>query len=38
VKNLLKTNDKENKIHFDLLNKLKKELDQGEINKFQEFE
>ena len=35
---LLKTNDKENKIHFDLLNKLKQELELGKLINIQEYE
>ena len=35
---LLKTNDKENKIHFDLLNKLKQELELGKLINVQEYE
>ena len=34
---LLKTNDKENKIHFDLLHKLKKELDLGNLINLQDY-
>jgi|TARA_B100001540_G_scaffold41212_1_gene36567 GTP-binding protein YchF len=35
---LLKTNDKENKIHFDLLNKIKYELESGKLINLQEYE
>ena len=35
---LLKTDDKENKIHFDLLNKLKQELESGKLINIQEYE
>jgi len=35
---LLKTNDKENKIHFDLLNKIKCELESGKLINLQEYE
>ena len=35
---LLKTNDKENKIHFDLLNKLKQELELGKLINIQGYE
>tara|TARA_B100000965_G_scaffold383692_1_gene383200 strand:+ start:369 stop:1457 length:1089 start_codon:yes stop_codon:yes gene_type:complete len=35
---LLKTNDKENKIHFDLLNKLKNELELGKLINIQSYE
>ena len=35
---LLKTNDKENKIHFDLLNKIKYELESGKLISLQEYE
>ena len=35
---LLKTDDKENKIHFDLLNKLKQELELGKLINIQEYE
>ena len=35
---LLKTDDKENKIHFDLLNKLKQELELGKLINVQEYE
>ena len=35
---LLKTNDKENKIHFDLLNKIKYELQSGKLINLQEYE
>ena len=35
---LLKTNDKENKIHFDLLNKLKQELELGKLINIEEYE
>jgi GTP-binding protein YchF len=35
---LLKTNDKENKIHFNLLNKLKQELELGKLINIQEYE
>ena len=35
---LLKTNDKENKIHFDLLNKIKYELELGKLINIKEYE
>ena len=35
---LLKTNDKENKIHFDLLNKIKHELELGKLINIKEYE
>ena len=35
---LLKTNDKENKIHFDLLNKIKYELELGKLIDIKEYE
>ena len=35
---LLKTNDKDNKIHFDLLNKIKYELESGKLINLQEYE
>ena len=35
---LLKTNNKENKIHFDLLNKIKYELESGKLINLQEYE
>ena len=35
---LLKTNDKENKIHFDLLNKIKYELESGKLINIKEYE
>ena len=35
---LLKTNDKENKIHFDLLNKIKYELQSGKLINLQDYE
>ena len=35
---LLKTNDKENEIHFDLLNKIKYELESGKLINLQEYE
>ena len=35
---LLKTNDKENKVHFDLLNKIKYELESGKLINLQEYE
>ena len=35
---LLKTNDKKNKIHFDLLNKIKYELESGKLINLQEYE
>ena len=35
---LLKTNDKENKIHFDLLNKLKNELELGKLINIKSYE
>ena len=35
---LLKTNDKENKIHFDLLNKIKYELESGKLINLQVYE